>query len=125
MSPASRMHLSFTMGVVKRFWETTAKTAPLSAAAAIIASHSCRLTAMGFSTRTWTPARSSVIVAAACSKGGRHTEAASQPPAASISSQLLKTAAFSPCLAALARAFSGYRSTRAATAHGAPQRAYA
>src|ERR1022692_3325543 len=65
-------------------------TAPPVLAAAIIPSHSARADAIGFSTRTWTPARAAAIVGAAWQGWGVQTQSACTRARSTISATSVK-----------------------------------
>src|SRR5271165_2538919 len=73
-------------GGKKRRCETTPIVAPPACAAATIASQSARQEAIGFSTRTWTPARAAAIVGATWPGWGVQTQTACTRARRSISS---------------------------------------
>jgi hypothetical protein len=80
----------------------TDRTTWLLPAAAIIASQSSIVSAIGFSTTTWSPAWAAAIACSACSGWGVQTTSASSWPLPSIPSKLGQVAA--PCVRPSARA---------------------
>ncbi len=85
------MRMSRWAGAPKRCWYTVSAGTPVSRETRTISSISDRLSAVGFSTSTGTPARMAWIANGAWVFGGVHTCTRSIPPAANRSSEVANT----------------------------------